>query len=535
MTDVQNGKSATPDKPRELWTGQVGFILAAIGSAVGLGNIWRFPGVAYENGGGAFLIPYLVALITAGIPILFLDYAVGHRFRGSAPTAFRRIGGGKRWMESLGWFQVMIAFVIGLYYTAVIAWALSYFVFSFDLRWGDDPAGFLTGEYLQVGDPGFSLQFVPGVLIPLVIVWLAVIVVLALGVAKGLQRVNVVFLPLLVVAFTILVIRALFLDGAAEGLNALFTPDWAALGNPSVWIAAYSQIFFSLSIAFGIMVTYASYRRRRSNLTAPGLVVAFANSSFEILAGIGVFATLGFLAFQQGIEVGELDGLTGVGLSFITFPAIVSQMPGGPIFGVLFFGSLVMAGFTSLISVLQVVSAAVQEKFGMSRRSAAVGVGVVSAILSVLLFATTTGLLALDVADQWANNIGIVASAVLSTVLVIWVLRKGPELRYHLNAVSTFRVGRIWVLLVGVLAPVVLGYMLIQRIITLIVEGYEGLPPWYLGVVGWGTIAFIIVAAIVLPLFRWRPSPDDFTAWPPYPPAGSTAASSSSTREGASS
>src|SRR5690606_3311928 len=121
---------------REQWSGQLGFIMAAVGSAVGLGNIWRFPGVAYENGGGAFLIPYLVALITAGIPILFLDYAIGHRFRGSAPAAFRRLGG--KWLESLGWFQVMIAFVIGLYYTAVIAWALSYFVFSFDLRWGDD-------------------------------------------------------------------------------------------------------------------------------------------------------------------------------------------------------------------------------------------------------------------------------------------------------------------------------------------------------------------------------------------------------------
>ncbi|HWM15860.1 MAG TPA: sodium-dependent transporter, partial [Microbacterium sp.] len=483
-------------------------------------------------------IPYLVALITAGVPILFLDYAIGHRFRGSAPTAFRRLAGkgrGKAAMEGLGWFQVAIAFVIGLYYTAVIAWALSFFVFSFDLRWGDDPAGFLIGDYLQVGDPGFSLEFVPGVLIPLAIVWLAAIVVLALGVAKGLQRVNVVFLPLLVVAFLILVVRALFLDGAAEGLNALFTPDWAALGNPNVWIAAYSQIFFSLSIAFGIMVTYASYRRRRSNLTTPGLVVAFANSSFEILAGIGVFATLGFFAFQQGIAVSELEGLTGVGLSFITFPAIVSQMPGGPIFGALFFGSLVMAGFTSLISLLQVVSAAVQEKFGISRRGAALGVGVVSAVLSVVLFGTTTGLLALDVADQWANNIGIVASAVLATILVIWVLRRGPELRYHLNAVSTFRVGRIWVLLVGVLAPVVLGYMLIQRIITLIVEGYEGMPPWYLLVVGWGTIAFIVVAAIVLPLFRWRHSPDDFTAWPPFPPPSESVGAGSTTRKGASS
>ena len=516
MSAAPAPQAAAP--PREQWTGQVGFILAAIGSAVGLGNIWRFPGVAYENGGGAFLIPYLVALITAGIPILFLDYAVGHRFRGSAPTAFRRLGGRRsgRWLEGLGWFQVAIAFVIGLYYTVVIAWALSYFVFSFDLRWGDDPAAFLTGDYLQVGDPGFALEFVPGVLIPLAIVWIVTIAVLAAGVAKGVQRANVIFLPLLVVAFGVLVVRALFLDGAADGLNALFTPNWEALGDPNVWIAAYSQIFFSLSIAFGIMITYASYRKRRSNLTAPGLVVAFANSSFEILAGIGVFATLGFFAFEQGVQVSELEGLTGVGLSFVTFPAIVSQMPGGPIFGVLFFGSLTMAGFTSLLSVLQVVSAAFQEKFDLTPRQAALRVGGVSAILSILIFSTTTGLLALDTADQWANNIGIVASAVLSTILVVWVVRKGDELRFHLNAVSTFRVGRVWIFLVGILAPVVLAYMLISRIITLIIDGYADLPAWYLGIVGWGTIAFIIVAAVVFTLFRWKRDPDDFTAWPEY-------------------
>ena len=516
MSSAPDSHTAAP--PREQWTGQVGFILAAIGSAVGLGNIWRFPGVAYENGGGAFLIPYLVALITAGIPILFLDYAIGHRFRGSAPTAFRRLGGRRsgRWLEGLGWFQVAIAFVIGLYYTVVIAWALSYFVFSFDLRWGDDPASFLTGEYLQVGDPGFSFDFVPGVLIPLAIVWIVTIAVLAAGVAKGVQRANVIFLPLLVVAFAVLVVRALFLDGAAEGLNALFTPNWEALGDPNVWIAAYSQIFFSLSIAFGIMITYASYRKRRANLTAPGLVVAFANSSFEILAGIGVFATLGFFAFEQGVDVSELEGLTGVGLSFITFPAIVSQMPGGPIFGVLFFGSLTMAGFTSLLSVLQVVSAAFQEKFGLSPRQAAVRVGGVSAILSILIFSTTTGLLALDTADQWANNIGIVASAVLSTILVVWVMRKGDELRFHLNAVSTFRVGKVWIFLVGVLAPVLLAYMLISRIVTLIVDGYADLPAWYLGIVGWGTIAFIIVAAVVFTMLRWKRDPNDFTAWPEY-------------------
>ena len=514
-------KAASAAAPREQWTGQVGFILSAIGSAVGLGNIWRFPGVAYENGGGAFLIPYLIALLTAGIPILFLDYAIGHRFRGAAPTAFRRLGGIRagRWTESLGWFQVCIAFVIALYYTAVVAWSMSYFVFSFDLRWGDDTAKFFTEDYLKVGEPGFSLEFVPAVLIPLVIVWIATIIVLALGVARGLQRVNVIFLPLLVVAFALLVVRALFLDGAGEGLNALFTPNWEALGNPNVWIAAYSQIFFSLSIAFGIMITYASYRKRRSNLTGPGLVVAFANSSFELLAGIGVFATLGFFAFQQGVGVDQLEGISGPTLSFITFPAIVSQMPGGPIFGALFFGSLVMAGFTSLVSVLQVVSAAFQEKFGLTRRESAVRVGGVAAILSILLFSTTTGLLALDTADQWANNIGIVASAVIMTVLVIWVLRLGPDLRAHLNAVSTFKVGRVWVLGVGVLAPVVLGYMLVQRVITLIIDGYSGLPSWYLLVFGWGAIFAMALGAVILTLMRWKRSPDDFTAWPEYSPS----------------
>ncbi|MBN0040656.1 sodium-dependent transporter [Cellulosimicrobium cellulans] len=513
-TETARGGPAT-QKPREEWTGQVGFIIAAIGSAVGLGNIWRFPGVAYENGGGAFLVPYLVALLTAGIPILFLDYAIGHRFRGSAPTAFRRIA---RWLEGLGWFQVMICFVIALYYTAVIAWAVSFFVFSFDLRWGDDPAAFFTGDYLQLADPGVSLDFVPSVLVPLVGVWVVTIVVLALGVAKGVQRANTVFLPLLVVAFAVLVVRSLFLEGAADGLNALFTPDWSALGDANVWIAAYSQIFFSLSIAFGIMVTYASYRRRRSNLTTPGLVVAFSNSSFEILAGIGVFATLGFLAHEQGIGVGELEGISGPILSFVTFPAIVSQMPGGPIFGALFFGSLAMAGFTSLLSILQVVSAGFQEKFGWTPRQASVRLGVVSAIVSVLLFSTTTGLIALDTADQWANNVGIVGSAVLMSVLVLWVLRRGPELRYHLNAVSTFRLGAWWQVLVAVLAPLVLGYMLVSRIVTLIVDGYEGYPSWYLLLVGWGAIAFIVLGALVLTAMRWRRSPDDFVPWPPYPP-----------------
>ncbi|WP_131104251.1 sodium-dependent transporter [Ornithinimicrobium sufpigmenti] len=500
-------------RQRETWTSSTGFILAAIGSAVGLGNIWRFPGVAYENGGGAFLIPYLVALLTAGIPILFLDYAIGHRYRAAAPLAYRRMA---RPAETLGWFQIGLSFVIAVYYAAVIAWSLSYFVFSFDLRWGDDTGTFFTGEYLKVGDPEISATIVPGVAIPLVLVWLAVLVVIALGVTAGVQRVNVIGIPLLFVAFLALVVRAVTLPGSTTGLDAFFTPNWGALTDPAVWIAAYSQIFFSLSIAFGIMVTYSSYQRRKANMTSSGLIVAFANSSFEILAGIGVFATLGFMANQASIGIEELPGLTGPILSFVTFPAVISQMPGGTFFGAIFFGSLTLAGFTSIISILLGVAASVGEKFGLGQKGSALVVCLSCAVLSLALFSTTSALLALDTVDQWANNVGIVFSAIAMTVLVVWVLRKGPTLKAHLNAVSTFKVGWWWILLVGALAPIYLGYMLYERVRTLITEGYEELPQWFLNTFGWGVIGLVVLAAILLTLVPWRGRDEpEFVPWPP--------------------
>jgi neurotransmitter:Na+ symporter, NSS family len=498
--------TATAAPAREQWSGQVGFLLAAIGSAVGLGNIWRFPGVAYEYGGGAFLIPYLLALLTAGIPILLLDYSLGHRFRGSAPATFRRMA---RSTEPLGWFQVAITFVISVYYAVVIAWALRYAFFSANLAWGDDPVGFFTGDFLQVAGEGVSLDFVGAVLWPLLLVWVVCVVILALGIQNGLEKANIIFLPTLVLLFGGLVVRALFLDGAAVGLNSLFTPRWDALGDPQVWLAAYSQIFFSLSVAFGIMITYSSYLRRRANLISTGYVAAFANSSFEILAGIGVFATLGFMSVQANTPIDELP-LTGVGLSFMAFPQIISMMPGGAFFGVLFFGSLVVAGITSLISVLQVISAAVQEKFRLSRVTAALAVGGFAGTVSVLLFSTTTGLVTLDTVDKFVNEIGIVTSAIVMTVVVAHVHHKLPELRAHLNAASIPVVGRWWQVMIAFVVPVVLVVMLGTTLWQLVSEGYEDYAGWFLAVFGWGTVAFLVVAAVALTLIPWRREVDAF-------------------------
>src|SRR5690606_10914702 len=209
-----------------------------------------------------------------------------HRSRGSAPLAFARLN---RKTEALGWWQVAICVIISIYYAAILAWAVRYTLFSADKEWGGKPGEFFEGSFLKITGPdeGVSFEFVAGLLIPLLLVWVVTIAIMALGVQKGVGATSVIFIPVLVIAFLALVVRALFLPGAADGLDALFTPNWDALTDAGVWAAAYGQIFFSLSIGFGIMITYSSYVGRRTDMTGSGLVVGFANSSFELLGGIG--------------------------------------------------------------------------------------------------------------------------------------------------------------------------------------------------------------------------------------------------------
>lgn len=488
---------------RETFSGRRAFIFAAVGSAIGLGNIWRFPYVAYENGGGAFIIPYVIALLTAGIPILFLEYSIGHKYRGSAPLAFRRLFSG---MEVVGWWQVMISFVIGLYYAVIIGWALSYTYFSFDLGWGANPSNFFFKDYLQMAsvsnDSGLSLDFVAQVTWPLLIVWGVTIAILLMGVQKGIARASSIFIPLLVIMFMVLVISALFLPGASAGLNTLFTPNWSKLTDATVWVAAYGQIFFSLSVGFGIMVTYASYLKKKEDLSGSGLVVAFSNSSFEILAGIGVFAALGFMATSAGKEVSEV-ATSGIGLAFIAFPKIISQLPFSSVVGFLFFGSLVFAGLSSMISILEVVIASVQDKLGMKRVPATLLTCIPMMIISLLLFPTTTGLSLLDVVDAYVNNFGIVAASLVSTVLLATAVSGLPSMRNHVNKTSSFILGRKWQVFVGGITPVVLGYILISEIIKRLEKGYGGYPDWFTNWFGWGMAIGLIIIAFLLAQIKW--------------------------------
>lgn len=505
---------------RSQWGTRAGFIMAAVGSAVGLGNIWRFPYVAYENGGGAFFIPYLFALLTAGIPILIMEFTIGHKYRGSAPLSFFRMKGkGAEW---IGWWGIFVSFVISTYYAVIIAWAMKYSIYSFKLTWGDDTGGFLFGNVLNLADnPGEVGGIVPGVFLPLLLVWVIAFIILLAGVKRGIELANRIFIPTLIVVFLLVVIRAVTLDGALVGLDAFFKPDLSKLADSTVWVAAYGHIFFSLSIAFAIMITYSSYLPKKSDITNNAFITGFANSGFELLAGIGIFAALGFMATQAGQSVSDVAS-AGVGLAFVVFPTIINEMPGmNGIFGFLFFISLVLAGLSSLISICETYIAGLSEKFNISRRKAVLFGAGAAAVISTL-FATRGGLYFLDAADYFINQFGVAAVGLVEVILIAWVFRKLKVFENHANEISDIKVGLLWRICLTFVTPIVLGYMMFDLLrINLmklhkdaegnIIGNYEGYPDAFIFQSGWMVALFAIVMAIIFTMMKWNKNTIDST------------------------
>ena len=478
---------------RDQWNNKIGFMLAAIGSAVGLGNLWRFPYIAATNGGGAFLLPYFFAIITAGIPILILEYTMGKTYRGGAPVTWARINKKYEWV---GWLQAMVAFVIGIYYFAIIVWVLSYVGFSFTEAWGADPTGFFL-DYLGLTDSALNLGGIrTNLVIPFLIIWAATAFIMYKGISKGIEMICRICLPILMVLTCVLVIRGITLPGAVDGLAYMFTPDWSALANPSVWIAAYGQIFYSLSIGFAIMLAYSSYLPKETDVVNSAFITATANHGFEVFAGIGVFSIMGYMAFQQGVAVEDVAA-SGIGLAFMTFPTAISSLPAfNGLIGVCFFGALLTAGVTSMVSILQAVVSSFHDKFEMSHNKAVTVVLVPTFVLSIL-FITGAGLNILDIVDAFINNIGVAAGGVIEVILICWFFN--PEkMRKEANEFSNFSIGKWWTYSLKFVTVIVLGVMLVLNTKSFIVDGYGGYASTDVAVFGWGCIALVIVATIIL-------------------------------------
>lgn len=491
---------------RPQWKSHIGFVLAAVGSAIGLGNIWRFSYLCYKNGGGAFLIPYLIALFVVGIPLMILEIGLGHKMRGSAPASFASIS--KKW-EWVGWWQIIfVMFGIVLYYSVIISWCLSFVFFSFKLSWGTDPNAFFFQKFLMVSDGPFKLGNLRTLtVLSLFGVWFFQWLIVFAGVRKGLERANKIFMPLLFVLIAAIVLWGLRLPGAREGILAYLRPDLSRLGDIRVWMDAFSQIFFTLSLGFGIMIAYASYLPQKSEIVRDSLLISGLNCLFSLFAGLGVFAVLGYMASATGQPIGEVV-TESIGLAFVVFPKAISLLPAfSKIFGVLFFGSLVIAGLSSSISIVEAFTSGIVDKFHYSRK-------VVVSILSILgffgglVFATEGGIHWIDIVDHFLTQYGLVLAAILECLILGWIY-KANRLREHINQYSTWAIGGWWNVCVKITSPLILFIIFISSLVEEFSRPYGDYSHVAIILIGRDWLIYTLFFAILVASRSWKIEPKE--------------------------
>jgi len=482
---------------RDQWGNRAAFILAAVGSAAGLGNAWRFPYVVFKNGGGAYLIPYFVALLTAGIPLIIMEFALGQKHQQGAPGSLAKI---KDKFEFFGWWPVISAFVIVSYYAGVMGWAWNYVADAFTGAWiGANTQDYFYNNVLKISSGpselgGFSFSVLVGV----VLTWILIYFILR----NGTESVGkVVWFTVLspIVLLLILIFRSVTLPGAIAGINYYLQPDFSVLTNFRVWIDAYSQVFFTLSLGMGIMIAYASYMPEDSDIINNALITVFANSGVSFMSGFAIFGTLGYMAQNQGVPIDEV-ATAGVGLAFVTYPNAINMLPGGPIvvgfFGIVFFVTLLTLGIDSAFSLVESNVAGFSDKFNWEKRK--ITLTVISLLfIAGLVFSTKAGLYWLDIVDHYINNYGLIVGGILETIAVGWYY-KPDKLRNYFNPISEYKFGSWWNIMIKFVVPIVLIFLLIRNLIADINTPYGGysMGPQWIG--GWGMIIGVGVVSYFL-------------------------------------
>ena len=455
-------------KDKNEWGSNLSFLLAMIGSAVGLGNIWRYPYVLYSNGGGAFFIPYIVAILIMGIPFLILEYGVGYNFKSSFPKAVKSIS--NKW-EYLGWFLPVAVFMILIYYSAILGWDGFYVIISAFKGWGADPNAYFTGSFLQANDTLGGLgTFVPFVAIAMLVGWVIMWVISHTDLEKGLGRVSKVLVPLLFAIMIFIVLFSLTLPGAGIGLAELYNPDWSLLLNFNIWMAAFGQMIFSLSLGMSIAFTYASYTKDDSDLVSNALWVTVANCGFENFAAIGVFSILGYMSLQSGVAVPDLV-TQGTGLVFIVYPTVFNVLRDwASVIGPLFFFTVYLAGLTSILSTIEPLSFSIQNKFGWSRNKTMTVLCVFGAAVS-MIYATAMGSYILGIADTFVNQIAILIGVIFECIVFAWIF-KAENIIPKLNAKSkSIKLGKWWLVVVKYVLPILIAIVWVGGILEVISSG----------------------------------------------------------------
>ncbi len=516
---------------REMWNTKVGLVLALAGNAVGLGNLLRFPAQAAQNGGGAFMVPYFISLVLLGIPLMWVELAMGRRGGehgyGTTPGMF-----GLLWKHPaaryLGALGVLIPTGLVIYYMYLVSWCLGFSFFSaagsyFGETTREGMGAFLSGyqgvesnsHFGGIGAAYFFFMITLGLN-----TW-----ILSRGVVRGIEALVKVAMPVLMVLGLILVARVLTLEplpgnpeswNVATGLGFIWNPDLSQLWNAKVWLAAAGQVFFTLSLGFGAIQTYASYIREKQDVALTGLATTSVNETVEVIIG-GALVIPAAVVFFGVAQTQEIAAGGTFSLGFMSMPVIFQQIPGGQLFGCLWFLLLFVAGITSSVAMSQPAMAFLQDEFQISRQKAAVVMGGIFFLLTqpVIFF---LGYGFLDELDFWIGTFGLVVMALMEIVLFAWVF--GMDNAWNeLTRGARVKVPRVFYYIIKYVTPTFLliilgmwGYQMGIDVLLMTNADPEAVP--YL----WGARLLLlgILAAILFGVHRrWGGKPMDEKEYSP--------------------
>ena len=438
---------------RASFGGRLVAILAAAGSAIGLGSIWRFPYVAGENGGAAFLLVYLLAIFVVGIPVMVAEFAVGRATKKNAVGGYRQLAKGWRW---LGYSGIIAALFISGYYYIIAGWSLEYFVNSFGSLYNEG-VDFRT----QFGI--FQTSWRP--LLYMVIFVVLTHIIIVRGVQNGIEKASKVMMPMLFVILIFMAIWVAFMPGAGAGYEFFLKPDFAKAFSADTIFSAVGQAFFSLSVGMGCMVTYASYFEKKTNLVGTSFSVSLLTLVVAILAGLVIFPAV----FSAGIAPSE-----GTSLVFVSLPEVFKGMPLPSLFSAIFFLLLALAALTSTISFHEVLTAYISEEFGMSRKWATTITSTLSVVLCVVAMYTTfdmsipgyNGTMLSDLFDFITASVILPLGGLFTCLFVGW--RMKPDfLRGELTNQGTIksRLYHVLLFLMRYVSPLLIGYIFVSNFV----------------------------------------------------------------------
>lgn len=442
---------------RDHFGSKIGFVLAAAGSAIGLGAIWKFPYMAGTNGGSVFVLLFILCTLLIGLPILLAEFIIGRKGQADAVTSFKKLAPKKPWFV-IGWAGFFFSIIILSFYSVVGGWILSYLIRALTFSLNGTNENFYGDLFNSVISNPWEVIIGQGAFIFLTI-W-----IVSGGIQGGIEKASKWMMPLLLIFFLVLAVRSLTLEGAMEGVKFLFVPDWSYFTWKTA-LLALGQAFFSLSVGVSAMITYASYLPKETRLGNSALSVSLLNIGVSIMAGLVIFPAV----FALGFSPDE-----GPGLVFIILPAVFEQIIFGQFFLILFFVLLLFATLTSSISMLEiVVSIGIKSKYERRKRAAWVYgiliflIGIPSALsFGVLSDISILGMSIFDFADFFTSSFGLPLGALFTSLFVGYVLTK-PELQNDLK-VNQFLLNT-WRFIVRFAAPIAIIIVFIQGVMKLFV------------------------------------------------------------------